>query len=118
MGEEGVELVRGTMEAINKLDQLGSLSEDEGSEEEEEGDEDDDVSTIIIGNIINVHYIMYSQILYVLCVCYSMKTLMMMMKERKYQDWRYRERLSHHAQKQRWVWLIIQVIIQTTASVQ
>lgn len=46
LGEEGVELVRGTMEAINKLDQLGSLSEDEGSEEEEEGDEDDDYEDV------------------------------------------------------------------------
>ncbi|OWF37292.1 ran GTPase-activating protein 1-like isoform X2 [Mizuhopecten yessoensis] len=40
LGEDGVEEVKGTMEAINKSDKLGSLSGDEGTddEDEEEGD--------------------------------------------------------------------------------
>ncbi|KAL3880177.1 hypothetical protein ACJMK2_032441 [Sinanodonta woodiana] len=41
LGEEGIELVRGTLETINKLDVLGSLSGDEGSDDEDE-DEDDE----------------------------------------------------------------------------
>ncbi|KAK3099147.1 hypothetical protein FSP39_000136 [Pinctada imbricata] len=42
LGEEGVDEVRGTMEAMGKLDALASLSEDEGSDEEDEEHGDGD----------------------------------------------------------------------------
>lgn len=38
-GEEGIELLRGSLEAKGHLDALGSLSADEGDEEEEEEEE-------------------------------------------------------------------------------
>ncbi|XP_069131445.1 ran GTPase-activating protein 1-like [Argopecten irradians] len=40
LGEDGVEEVKGTMEAINKADALGSLSGDEGTDDEDEEDGD------------------------------------------------------------------------------
>ncbi|CAH1777387.1 unnamed protein product [Owenia fusiformis] len=39
-GEEGCELLRATLEAVDMLDALGSLSDDEGSEDEDEAGDD------------------------------------------------------------------------------
>ncbi|PVD34310.1 hypothetical protein C0Q70_05581 [Pomacea canaliculata] len=39
LGDEGVELVRDSMEAVGKLNALASFSDDEGCSEDEEGDE-------------------------------------------------------------------------------
>ena len=38
-GENGIELLRGSLEAKGLTDALGTLSDDEGSEDEEEGEE-------------------------------------------------------------------------------
>ncbi|XP_062605951.1 ran GTPase-activating protein 1-like [Saccostrea cucullata] len=42
LGEDGIEEVKGTMEAMGKLDILASLSDDEGSEEEDGGGDQSD----------------------------------------------------------------------------
>lgn len=42
LGDEGIDMVRSMMEGIGRLDQLASLSEDEGTEDEDEGDEEGD----------------------------------------------------------------------------
>ncbi|KAJ8037375.1 Ran GTPase-activating protein 1 [Holothuria leucospilota] len=41
LGEDGVELLMATLEAINKKDVLASLSDDEGTADEDEGEEED-----------------------------------------------------------------------------
>ncbi|XP_032825970.2 ran GTPase-activating protein 1 [Petromyzon marinus] len=42
IGEEGCELLRGTLETINKEHVLGTLSDDEGSEGDEDGEDDNE----------------------------------------------------------------------------
>ncbi|KAK7476958.1 hypothetical protein BaRGS_00031817 [Batillaria attramentaria] len=42
LGEEGVELVQNSMEAVGKLEFLASLSDDEGCSDDEEGEEGDE----------------------------------------------------------------------------
>ncbi|XP_013402920.1 ran GTPase-activating protein 1 isoform X1 [Lingula anatina] len=41
LGEEGVELIQGTLEAMGRLDCLASLSDDEGDDEDEDDEEGD-----------------------------------------------------------------------------
>ncbi|XP_041473220.1 ran GTPase-activating protein 1-like [Lytechinus variegatus] len=41
IGEEGIELIQGIMDANNHADALGTMSDDEGSDEEEDDDDDE-----------------------------------------------------------------------------
>lgn len=41
IGEEGIELIQGIMDANNHADALGTMSDDEGSEDEEDDDDDE-----------------------------------------------------------------------------
>ncbi|XP_064608240.1 ran GTPase-activating protein 1-like [Liolophura sinensis] len=41
LGDEGVEIVQGTMEAMGRVDALGSFSDDEGEDDDEEGGQSD-----------------------------------------------------------------------------
>lgn len=42
-GEDGIELLRGSLEAKGHLDALGTLSDDEGLEEDDEEEEEEEV---------------------------------------------------------------------------